>query len=67
MEKRDNVKVSVGRDLAFATGFPVPLLSTLLPGIASDVSVTYLLIPFTMRTQETARSRNKDSIMISTP
>ena len=33
-------------------------------GIFSDVSVTYLLIPFTIRTHETVWSLNKDSIMI---
>ena len=57
----------VGRGLAFATGFPVLLHSTLVTEISSDLSVTYLLIAFTTRTQETIRSRNKDSIMISTP
>ena len=48
----DNVKVGVGRGLAFATSFPVLLSPTLSTGISSDVSVTYLLIPFTTRTQK---------------
>ena len=61
----DNVRVGVGGSLAFATSVPVPLSPTLATGISCDVSVTYLLSPFTIRTQETAWSRNKDSIMIS--
>ena len=62
METRDNVKASFGRGLTFATSFPVPLFSTLVTGISSDVSVTYLLIPFTMRTQETVLSPKKKRI-----
>ena len=41
----DNVKARIGLGLAFATRFPVPLFSTLVRGISSDVPVTYLLIP----------------------
>ena len=53
--------------LAFATGFPVLVNSwTFSMGISSAVSVTYLLIPFTMRTHETVWSSDNDSIMIST-
>ena len=48
-----------GRGLAFATGFPVTLCSTLSRELVSDVSVTYLSIPFTIRTQETVVSRKK--------
>ena len=51
IEIGDNVTAGFGRDLAFAKGFPVPT------EISSDVSVTYLLIPFTTRTQETVLSR----------
>ena len=65
--QKSQVKVGAGRGLAFATGFLVLLLPTLALRISSDVSVKYLLIPFTIRTQEIVRSRNKDSIMISTP
>ena len=64
---RDNAKVGVGRGLAFLTSFPVPLLfSTLATGISFDASVKYLLVTFTIRTQESVLSRNKDSITIST-
>ena len=38
---------------------------TLSMDISSDFSVTYLLIPCTIRTHETVWSLNKDSIMIS--
>ena len=36
-------------------------------GLASDVPVTYLLIPVTIRPQEQVLSPHVDSIMISTP
>ena len=69
-----------GCGLAFETGFPVTSLCSKATGLpvtslcskisramVSDVSVTYLSIPFTIRTQETVLSRNRDSIVISTP
>ena len=65
IETGDNVTAGFGRGSAFPTGFPVRTSSMLSTGISSDVSVTYLLTPFTTRTQETVLSRNKDSIMIS--
>ena len=67
VDTEDNVKVGVGRGSAFATGCPVLLSPTLAKGITSDVSVTYLLIPITIRIQEHVLSRNKGSILISTP
>ena len=43
----------LGFGLAFATGFPVLMDESIFSlGISSDVSVTYLLIPFTMPTHE---------------
>ena len=51
----------------FATGFAVTLCSTLSREMVSDVPVTYLLILFTIRTQESVLSRNRDSIMTSIP
>ena len=50
-----NVTAGFSCGLAFATGFPVTLCSTFSREMVSDVSVTYLLIPFTIRTQETQR------------
>ena len=58
IDTRDNVEVGFGRGLAFVKSFPVPLFSTPATIISSDVSVTCLLIPFTMRTQETVWSQN---------
>ena len=49
----DSVTVGFGRRFAFATSFPVTLCSR---EMVSDVSVTYLSIPFTIRTQETVLS-----------
>ena len=67
IEMGDSVSVGFGCGFAFATAFPVPLCSTLSIETSYDVSVRYLLIPFTMRTSETVRSRNEDSSMISMP
>ena len=55
-DTRDNFKVGVGRNLTFTTSFLVPLFSTLATRLSCDFSVTYLLIPFTIRTQETVVS-----------
>ena len=63
----DSVTGGFSCGLAFAKGFPVTLCSTLSREMVSDVSVTYLSIPFTIRTQEVVLSRNRDSIMISVP
>ena len=63
----DSVTIGIGRGFAFATGLPVTLCSTFSREMVSDVSVTYLSIPFTIRTQETVLSRNRDSTMISIP
>ena len=62
----DEFTTDFGFGLAFATSFPVLMnSSTFSVGVSSVVSVAYLLIPFTMRTHETVRSLNNDSIMIS--
>ena len=67
IEMGDSVTVGIGRGFAFATGFPVTLCSELSREMVSDVSVTYLSIPFSIRTQETVLSRNRDSTMIAIP
>ena len=51
--------------LLLQKGFPETLCSTFSRAMVSDVSVTFLLIPFTIRTQEAVPSRNKDSIKVS--
>ena len=56
----DSVTVGIRRGFAFATGFPVTLCSTFSREMVSDVPVTYLSIPFTIRTQETVLSRIRD-------
>ena len=57
----DAFTTDFGFGLAFATSFPVLMnSSTFSVGISCDDSVTYLLIPFTMRTHETVRSLNND-------
>ena len=56
-----SVTPDFGPDFAFATEFPV---TTVPREIVSVVSVTYLLIPFTIRTHEAVPSRNRDSIKI---
>ena len=49
-ELKDKSTTGFGLGLAFATSFPVLMnRSTFSVGISSDVSVTYLLIPFTIR------------------
>ena len=53
IEIGDSVTTGFGRGFAFATGFPVALCSTFSREMVSDVLVTHLLIPFTIRTQET--------------
>ena len=50
---------------SFATGLPVPVNRSASVWVSSDVPVTCLLIPFTIRPHETVRSPNNDSIMIS--
>ena len=45
----ESVTEGCGRGFAFATGFPETLYSKLSRDIVSDVSVTYLSIPFTIR------------------
>ena len=65
METRNIVTAVFRCSLAFATSFPLTLCSTLSTEMVSDVSVTNLLIPFTIRTQETVL--NRDSIMTSIP
>ena len=80
IETRDNVTGGFSCGMAFATGFPYTSLCSKATGFpvtsscskisratVSDVSVTYLLIPFTIRTQETVLSRNRDSIKTSIP
>ena len=60
----DEFTTDLGFGSALVTSFPVLMnCSTFSTGISLDVSVTYLLIPFTMRTHETVRSLN-NSIMI---
>ena len=49
---RNGANVTVGLGSSFATSFPVTLCSTFPVGMVSDVSVTYLSMPFTIRTQE---------------
>ena len=58
---------ALSRGPAIATGFPVTLCATLSREMVYDVSVTNLLIPFTILTHKTVRSRNRDSIMTSIP
>ena len=48
----DSVTVGFGCGFAFATSFPLALCSKFSKKMASDVSVTYLIIPFKIRTQE---------------
>ena len=67
IEMEDNVTASFSRGLALATGLPAALCTTFSREMVSDVSVTYLLIPFKIRTQEAVPSRNRDSINISSP
>ena len=58
----DEFTTYFGFGSAFAKIFPVLMNnSTFSAGISSDVSVTYLLIPFTVRTHETVPSLNNDS------
>ena len=52
IEMGDCVTVGFGRGFAFATGFPATLCSTFSREMVSDVSVTYLSIPFTFRTHD---------------
>ena len=52
IEMGDSVTAGFSCRLAFASGFPVTLCSTPSSNMVSDVSVTYLLIPFTIRTHE---------------
>ena len=52
IELYDSVTAGLSRDLALATGFPVTMCSALSREMVSDVSVTYLSIPFTIRTEE---------------
>ena len=66
IELEDKFTTSFGLGLAFATGLPVLMNSwTFSMGISSGVSVTYLLIPFTMQTHEPVRSLNNASIVMS--
>ena len=65
IEMEDSVTAGFGCGFAFARGFLVTLCSTHSREMVSDVSFRYLLIPFTIRTQETVLSRNRDSIMTS--
>ena len=51
-DTEDTVEVGLGRFLAFATRLPVHMSPTLATRISSDVWVTYLLIPLTIRTQQ---------------
>ena len=67
MEEGDSVTASFSCGFAFAAIFPVALGSTFSMEMVSDVSVTYLLIPFTIRTHEAVPSRHRDSIKISMP
>ena len=48
----DSVTAGFRRAFAFATSFPATLRSTFSKEMVHDVSVTFLLIPFTIRTQE---------------
>ena len=55
----DSVTAGFSRGLALATGLPVALCSAFLKEMVSVVSVTHLLIPFTIRTHEAVPSRNR--------
>ena len=74
----DKVNVLVGEDdvglgvcvgLAFATRFPAlsPISSVWFSWVSSDISVAYLLIPFTIVTHERVPSPNQELIMVSIP
>ena len=53
--------------LCFCNKFPCNSVLNMFKEMVCDVSVTYLFIPFTIRIQEAAPFRNRDSIKSSIP